>query len=80
MRSITGQKHSDELLMLAVIADRLSILAWQNTEDGHKGKHPPKSIYEELTKDKTNNARAYKTFKSSADFDAEWARLVKEKE
>ncbi|MCA1841342.1 MAG: DUF5361 domain-containing protein [Actinobacteria bacterium] len=28
-------------LLLAEVADRLAILAWQNTEDGHKGKRPP---------------------------------------
>lgn len=77
MRSLSGQKQSDEILLLASIADRLSILVWQNTEDGHKGKRPPKSIVEELTKEKS--ARAYKTFKTSADFNAEWQRLVKEK-
>lgn len=79
MRSLTGQRHADYELLLASIIDRLSVLIWQNTEDGHKGNHQPKSLLDEMIKDKSSAARAYKTFKTSAEFDAEWARLAKEK-
>lgn len=45
-----GQKYSDDVLLLAIVADRLGILAWQQTEDGHKGRNQPPSIYQQLAK------------------------------
>lgn len=56
------------LLFNALIADRLSVLIWQNTEDGQKGRNFPKSIYERLLnpqKEESNNM----AFASGADFD-----------
>lgn len=41
---------SDQLM--AATVDRLSILIWQNTEDGHKGINKPPSILESLTQHK----------------------------
>lgn len=41
---ISGAKANNELLLLAHAVDRLSILVWQNTKDGQKGKNRPKSI------------------------------------
>ena len=35
--------------LLAGMTDRLSLLIWQNTEDGHKGINKPPSILESLT-------------------------------
>lgn len=37
-----------ETLLMASIADRLSLLIWAKTEDGQKGIHKPKSITEQL--------------------------------
>lgn len=57
-----------DLLFNALIADRLSVLIWQNTEDGRKGRNFPKSIYERLLnpqKEESNNM----AFASGADFD-----------
>ncbi len=48
---------SDETHFLAAIEWRLQILAWQKTEDGKKGKNPPKPVpppspaHEEQSKD-----------------------------
>lgn len=44
-----GQRCSDEMLIMAIIADRLGILAWQNTKDAQKGRNRPQSIYKLLT-------------------------------
>ena len=57
-----------DTLFNALIADRLSVLIWQNTEDGRKGRNFPKSIYERLLnpqKEESNNM----AFASGADFD-----------
>ncbi|MEZ2373124.1 DUF5361 domain-containing protein [Arthrobacter sp. RCC_34] len=44
--------------LTALIADRLAVLAWQKTSDGHKGKRPPKPIPRPGFEDNTR-----KTFK-----------------
>ena len=42
----------DQILMASMI-DHLQVLVWQNTKDGHKGRHKPKSLLDELlNKDK----------------------------
>lgn len=51
MRKHTGQRFSNEEMLLAAIADRLSILCWQNTADGQKGRNQPRSILETMTAD-----------------------------
>lgn len=48
---LAGAKVDVKTTMLAMIADRLGILIWQKTKDGHKGKNQPKSILEELYRD-----------------------------
>lgn len=48
---ITGAKLPDNITLLAVIYDRLSQLVWMNSEDGHKNRNRPQSLYERLTSD-----------------------------
>lgn len=45
---ISGAQVSNELLLLAHAVDRLSILVWQNTKDGQKGRNKPDSIAEKI--------------------------------
>ena len=40
---LSGMRTSNEILLLAYAVDRLSVLIWQNTKDGQKGKNRPKS-------------------------------------
>ena len=47
---LSGARYRTETLLLAGIADRLSILIWQNTEDGRKGRNKPKMIVEQMQK------------------------------
>lgn len=76
MRELNGDRVGQTTLLLAVIADRLGILAWQNTEDGHKGKNQPKSIVKQLTQEPANES-VYQKFASGAEFKEAWARIVK---
>lgn len=46
--AINKMPCSLETLLMALIADRLSLLIWAKTEDGQKGIHQPKSIAEQL--------------------------------
>lgn len=71
-RKMSGAKASDEVLLLAVIADTLRILAWQNTVDGVKGRNRPKSITETILADKRTGAG----FSTSDEFEAWRARMI----
>lgn len=65
---ISNMSVEIDVLLHALIADKLSVLIWQNTEDGRKGRNFPKPIYEKLLnpqKEESNNM----AFSSGADFD-----------
>lgn len=76
--TMSGQKVPMETLLLASIADKLSILTWQNTADGHKGRNVPKSFVNALTEEP--KAREEASFKTSEDFESVRARILKEME
>lgn len=48
-QSIRDEKITKEQMLLAVIADRLGLLLWFNSEDGAKRRNRPKSLLEALT-------------------------------
>lgn len=48
MKHISKTKYSNLEVMMAMIVDRLSILIWQKTEDGHKNRNRPESLYNKL--------------------------------
>ena len=74
----SGQKVSTEIMLLAVIADRLGILVWHNTEDGKKGRNPPESILSGLTEQKEEDNLV--KFSTGADFEAARAKLLEKGE
>lgn len=49
-KKMQGAAAKIDTLLLAAAVDRLSLLVWAQTEDGHKGRNRPKSILETLTK------------------------------
>ena len=49
---ITGRSYSMSQIMQAYIVDRLSVLVWQKTKDGAKGKNRPKLLSEMMLKSK----------------------------
>ena len=72
MRRESGSALTLEQTLLAAIADRLSVLCWQNTADAQKGRNKPKSILSELTKTDADRPMA---FESVAAFEAAVKRL-----
>lgn len=52
MQLMSETKFSVEVTLLAIIADALRILVWQNTKDGKRGRNKPESILEMLTGNK----------------------------
>lgn len=48
MQKLSGSSVALDTMLLAVIADAVRILAWQNTRDGMEGRNRPWSITERL--------------------------------
>ena len=72
---MTGDKLTKTEMLLAAILDRLSVLVWQQTEDGRNGTNYPKSVLNHLlgSQSEDGNVRAYD---SAEDFDNEWKRIT----
>lgn len=71
---INGTTVPSYINMLAGIIDRLSLLVWQNTEDGHKNRNRPQSLVEMLnTPPKESDIVAFDT---GEDFDKAYAELI----
>ncbi len=62
-------------IVLAMCADRLAIIAWQNTESGSTGENFPTLLTPELLGMSDQSEKRYETFDTGADFMAEWNRL-----
>ena len=48
VKKISGTPANADTLLLAMIADALHVLIWQNTKDGVKGRNRPKSILQAI--------------------------------
>lgn len=70
---LAGAKIDQKTMLLAAIADRLSILVWQKTRDGQRNQNKPKSIVDELTRDHSADVVGFTT---SEDFEKERQRLI----
>ena len=71
---ISGIKIPTDVALQAAIIDRLSLLLWMQTEDGAKGRNRPKSLLDELTREKQENQVA--AFASGDEFVRMWAMLA----
>lgn len=49
VRKMAGVQTTLDTMLLAMIADALHILVWQNTKDGVKGQNKPQMITDRLT-------------------------------
>lgn len=47
-RKLSGCPVDTKTALLAIIADRLGLLVWQNSEDGHRGANKPSSIFDAI--------------------------------
>lgn len=69
-----NMKHSLDTLLLATIADRLSILVWMKTKDGSQGINKPSSIMAKLLGEAEE--KDVVSFETPEAFEAEWRRLT----
>ena len=70
---ISGSAESRiDRMLLAVIADGVNTLAWQNTKNGQKGKNRPESLFSALFKEKNGKRDSVLAFDSPDAFQAAW--------
>lgn len=65
---LSNMNANVDTLLHALIADRLQVLIWQNSEDGRKGRNFPKMIYEKLLNPQKEESNVV-AFSSGAEFD-----------
>lgn len=76
-RAATNTPYSDEIILLASIADSLRWIVWSKTEDGVKGQNRPAPFLDfYIKKDKPESE--FESFESPEDFWA-WANSITEK-
>ena len=73
VRNRTGMQYSSVEMMLAGIFDRVSLLLYAQTKDAKKNRNRPKSLLEEMTRDRSNEAVA---FESAEGFEAARQRIL----
>lgn len=74
-RKISNRTLDLNETLLAIIADRLGIIAWQRSKDGYKNRNRPKSIFEMLVgQDKKKDE--LEIFESQESFD-EWYKRTR---
>ena len=66
MRKISNAPASFDSMLLAIIADALRILVWQNTKDGMEGRNVPNSILSALL----NRENEEDGFETATEFEA----------
>lgn len=72
-RKLAGAQVGIDTLINAIIADRVGLLLWANTEAGQKNRDRPKSIVELLNQvNSTSDVTGYNTID---DFEAAWIRI-----
>lgn len=77
-RAASNTTCSDEIILLASIADSLRWIVWSKTEDGVNNRNRPASIMSYYTKStKQENESDFESFESPEEF-WEWARGVTE--
>lgn len=67
-RKLSGCPVSTQTALLAIIADRLGLLVWQSTEDGHRGTNKPNSIFDAIMRG--NEESELCGYETGTDFDA----------
>lgn len=72
---MNGVKLTKTEMFLASVIDRLSVLIWQNTENGRNGVNFPASILKKLTADDLDDG-AVEVYDSADDFEQAWKTLT----
>lgn len=71
---MSDSRYSLDTLLLATIADRLSLLVWLKTKDGVQGVNRPKSIMVKLLGE--TEEKNVLAFQSPGEFEKEWEKIT----
>lgn len=69
---LSESKVSLEMMMMAAIVDRLTVLVWMQTKDGQHGRNQPKPLLSALEKPESDTI----SFLSGEDYEKERQRLL----
>lgn len=72
----SGSEAPVETMLLAIIADSLRLLVWQNTEDGHRGRNQPEKLSAALLPT-GKEEKETQGFSSAEDFERARERLLR---
>ena len=74
---ILGQNADMETTLLASILDRVTLLAWMQTKDGHKNRNRPESVLARIMKKPEEEKKDdFMVFESPDAFNAMWNKLT----
>lgn len=75
---ISGMPVDRMTLLAAVIADRLTFLAWAQTKDGVKGRNRPQSILARLMNTGGEPKKDYNVYRTPEEFETAWKKAQEE--
>lgn len=73
MQALTGAPADLQTILLALVADAVRVLVWQNTRDGAEGRNQPKSILAAITGEQNRQTEG---FDSAEDFERWRQRML----
>lgn len=73
---LRGERLTKTEMLLAAAVDRLSVLIWQRTEDGHNSINPPNSVLDKLLGVEETESGTVQSFDSPEDFEREWEKIT----
>lgn len=76
---LSGEETPISTIMMAAIIDRLSLLVWQNSRDGTKGKNRPEMLVESLFR-KSETLRDIAVYDSAEEFEKARRKLLGKEE
>lgn len=71
---LSGMPADRMTLLAAVIADRLTFLAWAKTKDGAKGRNKPASILAKLMNAGKEPKQEYNVYRTPEEFEEAWRK------
>ena len=70
--NLSGSKVSPEMMMMAAMVDRLTVLVWMQTKDGQHGRNQPKPVLSVFERPESDTI----SFLSGEDYERERQRLL----
>lgn len=75
-KKLAGLEVDIETILLGIIADKLSFLAWAQTKDAEKGKNRPESILAKLLGKEEKKESEIMAFSSPEEFEQARQRII----